>query len=144
MADDFLIVQAVIDMLTLQDGNTLKDYFNCQRNRVCLQQEADEKDINVKTIYQKVWRVKSKIRMNAINTHDEDARLWYLDVASLEDWSVRTLDRNIGTQYYYRLLKSPARNKVIAEMKEKTAPFDRQPSELIKSPVVDDVRVRRK
>lgn len=66
MEEDFLIIQAVIDMLTLQDGNTLKDYFNCQRNRVCLQQEADDKDINVRTIYQKVWRVKSKIRMNAI------------------------------------------------------------------------------
>lgn len=59
-----------------------------------------------------------------------------LNKASLEDWSVRTLDRNIGTQYYYRLLKSPAKDKERAEMKEKTAPFDRQPSELIKSPVL--------
>lgn len=66
MEEDFLIIQAVMDMLTLQDGNTLKDYFTCQRNRVCLQNVADDKDINVKTIYQKVWRVKSKIRMNAI------------------------------------------------------------------------------
>ena len=28
--------------------------------RVCLQNVADDKDINVKTIYQKVWRVKSR------------------------------------------------------------------------------------
>ena len=66
MEEDFLIIQAVIDMLTWQEGNTLKDYYTCQRNRVCLQNVADDKDINVKTIYQKVWRVKSKIRMNAM------------------------------------------------------------------------------
>ena len=66
MEEDFLIIQAVIEMLTLQDGNTLKDYFACQRNQICLQNVADDKDINVKTIYQKVWRVKSKIRMNAM------------------------------------------------------------------------------
>ena len=66
MEEDFLIIQAVIDMLTWQEGNTLKDYYTCQRNQICLQNVADDKDINVKTIYQKVWRVKSKIRMNAI------------------------------------------------------------------------------
>lgn len=38
---------------------------------------------------------------------DENARLWYMNEASKEGWSSRTLDRNIGTQYYYRLLQSP-------------------------------------
>lgn len=38
---------------------------------------------------------------------DEDARVWYMNEAANENWSVRTLDRNIGTQYYYRLLHSP-------------------------------------
>ena len=70
MEEDFLIIQAVIDMLTWQEGNTLKDYYTCQRNQICLQNVADDKDINVKTIYQKVWRVKSKIRMNAIEKFD--------------------------------------------------------------------------
>ena len=31
---------------------------------------------------------------------EETARLWYLDEASRESWSVRTLDRNISSQYY--------------------------------------------
>ena len=35
---------------------------------------------------------------------DNDARNWYLNEAINENWSVRTLDRNISSQYYYRLL----------------------------------------
>ena len=38
---------------------------------------------------------------------DEDARIWYMNEAVNENWSARTLDRNIGTQYYYRLFHSP-------------------------------------
>ena len=45
---------------------------------------------------------------------DENARLWYMNEASKEGWSSRTLDRNIGTQYYYRLLQSPKKENVIA------------------------------
>ena len=51
---------------------------------------------------------------------DEDARIWYMNEASKEGWSSRTLDRNIGTQYYYRLLQSSKKEKVITEMQEKT------------------------
>lgn len=29
-----------------------------------------------------------------------------------ENWSYRTLDRNISTQYYYRLLQSPKKEQV--------------------------------
>ena len=35
---------------------------------------------------------------------DAEARAWYLNEASRESWSSRTLDRNIGSQYYHRLL----------------------------------------
>ena len=41
-----------------------------------------------------------------LRVSDEDARVWYMNEAANENWSVRTLDRNIGTQYYYRLLHS--------------------------------------
>ena len=37
---------------------------------------------------------------------DAEARAWYLNEASRESWSSRTLDRNIGSQYYHRLLAS--------------------------------------
>ncbi|MBP5449611.1 MAG: hypothetical protein J6Y01_05775, partial [Spirochaetales bacterium] len=52
---------------------------------------------------------------------DEDARIWYLKESSEQVWSSRTLDRNIATQYYYRLLQSPKKEKVITEMKQKTS-----------------------
>ena len=67
---------------------------------------------------------------------DEDARVWYMNEAANENWSVRTLDRNIGTQYYYRLLHSPKKEAVIAEMKEKTAAEPKHQFELLKSPIV--------
>ena len=51
-------------------------------------------------------------------------------------WSTRTLDRNIGSQYYYRLLQSPKKENVIAEMQQKTAEFQSDKLEFIKSPVV--------
>lgn len=66
---------------------------------------------------------------------DDDARYWYMREASREVWSVRTLDRNIASQYYYRLLQSPKKEAVIAEMHQLTAPLQ-EPREMIKSPVV--------
>ncbi len=42
-----------------------------------------------------------------IQVLDDDARLWYEKEAIKETWSVRTLQRNISSQYYYRILKTP-------------------------------------
>lgn len=71
-----------------------------------------------------------------LRVQDENARMWYMNEASNENWSVRTLDRNIGTQYYYRLLQSPKKEKVIAEMQEKTKEIQKNKFELLKSPIV--------
>lgn len=67
---------------------------------------------------------------------DEDARYWYLREASEEMWSVRTLSRNIGSQYYYRLLQSPKKENVIAEMQALTQPLQQGRDEIVKNPVV--------
>lgn len=67
---------------------------------------------------------------------DESARLWYLKEASQESWSSRTLDRNISTQYYYRLLQSPEKEAVISEMLLKNKENQKNKFELLKSPVV--------
>lgn len=71
-----------------------------------------------------------------LRVDDEDARRWYMLEASKENWSSRTLDRNIGSQYYYRLLQSPQKEAVEAEMKASTAEFQKDSSEFIKSPYV--------
>lgn len=66
---------------------------------------------------------------------DEDARYWYLREASEEMWSSRTLSRNIGSQYYYRLLQSPKNEAVVNEMLQLTAPLRDEPLDFLKDPV---------
>ena len=67
---------------------------------------------------------------------DENARYWYMKEVVNESWSSRTLDRNISTQYYHRLLQAPKKDAVIEEMKQKTAELQKNQFELIKSPVI--------
>ena len=71
-----------------------------------------------------------------LRVSDESARIWYLNEAAKENWSSRTLDRNISTQYYYRLLQAPNKETVIAEMQNKTKSYQKSGMDLIKSPVV--------
>ena len=70
-----------------------------------------------------------------LRVDDENARLWYLKEAAQENWSVRVLDRNIATQYYYRLLQAPNKNQMIEEM-QKNAEKLQTPDSLIKNPVI--------
>jgi len=49
---------------------------------------------------------------------------------------VRTLQRNISSQYYFRLLKSQDKGKVKSEMEQKNASYLHNKLEFIKNPVV--------
>lgn len=71
-----------------------------------------------------------------LQVHDETARKWYEKEAYEQMWSVRTLQRNIDTQYYYRLLQSQNKKAVEYEMKEKTSVYQNEKLEFIKSPVI--------
>mgnify|MGYP003439535848 FL=1 len=71
-----------------------------------------------------------------MRVEDVKARDWYMKEASEQMWSVRTLDRNINTQYYERMLLSQVKEPVEQEMKEKTADFQRDKLEFIKNPTV--------
>ena len=71
-----------------------------------------------------------------LRVQNEDARKWYMAEASKEHWSTRTLDRNINSQYYFRLLQSPKKNAVVAEMKAKTVNYDNDKLEFLKNPIV--------
>lgn len=71
-----------------------------------------------------------------LTVSDETARHWYMQEVAKEMWSVRTLHRNISSQYYYRLLQSQAKDVVIDEMKQITAPMQDDKLEFIKNPVV--------
>ena len=71
-----------------------------------------------------------------MRVENEDARNWYMREASEQMWSYRTLDRNINTQYYERMLISQVKEPVEQEMKEKTEVFQRDKLEFIKNPTV--------
>ena len=71
-----------------------------------------------------------------IRVEDKQAREWYAKEAFEQGWSFRTLNRNINTLYYERLLMSKKKQPVIDEMKEKTKNFQQDKLEYIKSPVV--------
>lgn len=64
------------------------------------------------------------------------ARDWYCDESSRLDWDTRTLQRNIGTQYYERLISSQIKEPVFVEMEQKTAVFQDKKLEFIKNPYV--------
>ena len=91
----------------------------------------DEQIVNA-CVHNLNWtHIRSLLRVS-----DENARYWYMKEAVDESWSSRTLDRNISTQYYHRLLQSPKKDAVIEEMKQKTAEYQKNQFELIKSPVI--------
>lgn len=58
-----------------------------------------------------------------LQVHDEKARAWYEREAYEQTWSVRTLQRNINSQYYYRLLASQNPQLTEQEMKSAAASF---------------------
>lgn len=62
-----------------------------------------------------------------LRVEDPTAIRWYLEMASKEMWSVRTLDRNISTQYFERHFVQPALPMAESEPHQ---------FELLKSPVV--------
>ena len=66
-----------------------------------------------------------------LQVHDETARKWYEKEAYEQTWSVRTLQRNIDSQYYYRMLQSQDKKAVEAEMREKTSSYQNDKLEFI-------------
>ena len=72
-----------------------------------------------------------------LQVEDVKAREWYEKETVEQTWSVRTLQRNISSQYYYRLLKSQTKEPVIKEMKEKNKNnYLVDKLEFIKNPVI--------
>jgi len=64
-----------------------------------------------------------------IRVKNESARAWYMKEAVKSNWSVRALDRQIGTHYYERLISSQYQESVMMEAKENT---------VVKYSVIDD------
>ncbi len=71
-----------------------------------------------------------------LRVKDDKAREWYAKEALEQTWSVRTLQRNIDTQYYYRLLSSQSAAKVEQEMQQLTSKYQQDKLEYLKNPVI--------
>ena len=66
-----------------------------------------------------------------LQVNDENARTWYEKEAREQTWSVQTLQRNISSQYYYRMLQTQQKEKVESEMKELTSTYQNDKLELV-------------
>lgn len=92
-------------------------------------------------IFSTVWR-KSQALLSwshyrvLLQVHDTEARAWYAREAAEQTWSVRTLQRNVDSQYYFRMLASQHPDKVRREMERITEPYQQDRLEFIKNPVV--------
>ena len=99
-------------------GQTLSDQFSSPKSQTL-------SDLLSWSHYERIIRVEN-----------EHARAWYVKEAAVNNWSVRTLDRNISTLYYQRLLSSQLKESVESEMMEKTKDFQNDKFEYIKNPSV--------
>ena len=64
-----------------------------------------------------------------------EGRAWYENEAANEMWSTRTLQRNVSSQYYHRLLQSQNKAVVHDEMVKLTQPLQDK-LEYLKNPVI--------
>jgi predicted nuclease of restriction endonuclease-like (RecB) superfamily len=64
------------------------------------------------------------------------ARLWYMEESAKANWSVRALERQIGTFYYERIISSKDKQPVIAEAANNTKDLQLTPKDIIKDPYV--------
>lgn len=66
-----------------------------------------------------------------LSVSNPEAREWYLKTAAEDMWSVKTLDRNISTQYYERRLAAQCEDRVVPAPR-----CESDPMEYIKNPMV--------
>lgn len=73
-----------------------------------------------------------------LQVNDRQARAWYEKEAAEQTWSVRTLQRNVSSQYYFRMLKTQNKENVEQEMKQLTSQYQSNRLEFIKNPVITE------
>ncbi len=93
--------------------------------------QSDGKSIVPTPTAQLSWSHYEKL----LQVNDEKARSWYANEAYTQAWGVRTLQRNISSQYYYRILRSQDKAGVENEMKALTSPLQDK-LEFIKNPII--------
>lgn len=86
-----------------------------------------------KTVFSKLsWSHFQRV----LKVSDANARMYYLKEAAANTWSVRTLDRNISTLYYDRIITSTDTELIKNEVIENTPKTHLNPNHFIKNPTV--------
>ena len=122
---DLQILQTVSEEFKKQKHQTLSDESSLLPQKGQTQSAQFELRLLPWSHYERLIRVE-----------DKKAREWYAKEAFNEGWSYRTLNRNINTLYYERLLMSTKKQPVVDEMQDKTKAYQQDKLEYIKSPVV--------
>ena len=71
-----------------------------------------------------------------LRIENSNAREWYAQESAKANWSVRALERQIGTFYYERIISSKDKQPVIAEATSNTKDLQLTPKDIIKDPYV--------
>jgi len=128
------IEQTASAIFTNQIEQTVSVKSGTEMEKEKTKSKADEsKNLIWRTAFAKLtWSHFERI----IRVENETARNYYLTEAAKQNWSVRTLDRNISTLYYHRLISSQKKELVENEMNEKSAEENQNPDDFIKNPTV--------
>ena len=119
------ILQTVSEEFKKQKHQTLSDESSLLPQKGLTQSVQSELRLLPWSHYERLIRVE-----------DRKAREWYAKEAFEQGWSFRTLNSNINTLYYERLLMSKKKQPVVDEMQDKTKAYQQDKLEYIKSPVV--------
>ncbi|BFM48550.1 PDDEXK nuclease domain-containing protein [Marinomonas sp. THO17] len=135
-----------------QQGNTRAEYGKAQLKQLSSQLTAEfGKGFDVTNLrnmrrfylaFEKRETVSLELSWSHYNLlariENENARLWYQAEASQQNWSVRALERQIGTLYYERLLASKEKQPVEQEANSKTQPLAETAQDYLRDPYILD------
>lgn len=100
---------------------------------------------NMRAFYQAfpIWyAVSTKLPWTHYRTllriENPEARQWYMQESITQNWSARTLERQIGVLYYERLLSSQDKAAVMQEAQEHAVALANNPKDYLRDPYVLD------
>lgn len=107
------IIKLASKELTLEFGKGFspRTLWEIRQFYLCFPQQQIVRTLSAQLSWSHFQRV---LRVN-----DENARIYYLNEAAQNMWSIRTLDRNISTMYYQRLLSSQNKETIEKEAENK-------------------------
>jgi len=104
----------------------------------------DSSNLRYMRLFYQAFPIRDALRHELSWTHyqtllrvsNKEAREWYMNEAAVQNWSVRALDRQIGTLYFERLLLSSDKASVAAETDANIAALPQIPREFVRDPVM--------